>query len=70
MSWLADRNATAMAADTVASGASAGSDAPISRMATISNGWITASQPRRRPQDRKAGGRALSSNGDQMNFRE
>ena len=68
MSWLAERKATRVATSAVSTGAPAGSQTPTAAMVATSATWMQASQPRRWPNPRKAGGRSASSAGDQRNL--
>ncbi len=71
MSWLAEQKATSAASASDTDGRWAGSDKASSAAAMASAGWMTASQPRRRPKWRSGpGGEALSRMGAQRNFSE
>ena len=71
MSWVADNTATQAAAANAAAGAAAGLDKASRIAASPSAGCTSSSQPRRRPNRRRArSGGVWSSSGAQRNFSE
>ena len=69
MSWVAEAKAMAAAASTAANGACGASLNASARQPSVSSGWATTIQPRRRPKRANgAGGGRWSSTGAHRNF--